>query len=147
MRNTSLVIILLATIALTLIVPAVSGISLLQQQAMAATNGQNGRPGTNCSAGSGCRVGGSTGGSGNDDNRENSFNGNGGNGGFTDGQCFGICDATGGNGGNDNIHNSGNSLNGNGGSGGKIGAGTELSGCIVPSCNAQEEKDAISPTM
>lgn len=63
MRNTSLVIFLLATIALTLIVPAVSGISLLQQQAMAATNGQNGRPGTNaCSAESGCRVGGGTGG-------------------------------------------------------------------------------------
>jgi hypothetical protein len=46
-------------------VPAVSGISL-PQQANAATNGQNGRPGTNeCSTGSTCDVGGGKGGSGN----------------------------------------------------------------------------------
>jgi hypothetical protein len=54
MRNTSLVIILLSTVALTLMVPAVSGISLLQH-VKAEISGQNGPdgfiyPGSGCNS-------------------------------------------------------------------------------------------------
>jgi hypothetical protein len=54
MRNISLAIILLVTLVLTLIVPAVSGISLLQQ-AKAERSGQNGAEGINeCGEGALC---------------------------------------------------------------------------------------------
>ena len=83
-----LVIILLATVALTLMGPAVSGISL-QQQAKAETSGQNGKGGTIDSATSPdcnrtppsmpkCTVFGGKGGVGNVQNEGMSFNGNGG---------------------------------------------------------------------
>ena len=90
--KTSLAIILLATLALTFMVPSISGISLLQQQAKAATTGQNGKPGTNeCTNPSQCHIGGGAGDSFNDDNQGLSFTGNGGNGGFTRGPCVGDC--------------------------------------------------------
>src|SRR5690242_20050217 len=88
-RTKSLVIVLLfATLALSLVGPAISGISSIQQ-AKAAMSGQNGKPGTNeCgNPTSHCNVGGGAGGSGNVDNRGNSLNGNGGNGGFAEGKC------------------------------------------------------------
>jgi hypothetical protein len=77
MRNTSLTIILLATFALTLTVPAICGISLLQQ-AKAETSGQNGLNGRADSTSS---AKGGKGGTGNSPNSGDSFNGNGGAGG------------------------------------------------------------------
>ena len=59
-----MVIILLATVALTLMVPAVSGISLLQKT-KAETSGHNGKDGTNdCFSAPLCHVNGGKGGSG-----------------------------------------------------------------------------------
>ena len=89
-----LVILLLATVALTLIAPAVSGISLLKQ-AKGDTSGQNGKDGFKTQGGKG--------GSGNVKNQGSSLNGNGGDG----GQCIEApdCAAGGGGGGNDNSHN------------------------------------------
>jgi hypothetical protein len=60
-RSKTLVIILLATVALTLIVPAVSGISLLQQ-ANAETSGQNGKNGVSgCTGEQKCQLEGGAG--------------------------------------------------------------------------------------
>ena len=83
-------------------VPAVSGISLLQKT-KAETSGHNGKDGTNdCFSAPLCHVNGGKGGSGNEGNKDNSSNGNGGDGGRTTG-CGGtertLCLATGGNGG------------------------------------------------
>jgi hypothetical protein len=81
MRNTSLGIILLVTLVLTLIVPAISGISFLQQ-AKAERSGQNGAAGVmNCPGDAYCDVRGGPGGFGNVGNMGESSNGNGGNGG------------------------------------------------------------------
>src|SRR5215472_17308509 len=122
MSNTSLAIILLATLALTLIVPVVSGVSLLQH-VKAETSGQKGMDGISHCTGPICFVTGGNGGVGNDGNLDNSNNGNGGRGGIIN-SCGNIglatCAALGGGGGNNNSHNRGSSSNGNGGNGGTI---------------------------
>jgi hypothetical protein len=129
----SLIVILLATVALTLMGPAVSGISLLQQQAKAEKSGQIGEDGFNeCTLKSQCDIDGGFGGVDNVANSNNSLNGNGGDGGLA--RCFNAAtdcfvQARGGNGGHDNSHNSGNSNNGNGGKGGV--GGICLSGCLA----------------
>jgi hypothetical protein len=67
--KTSLAIILLATLMLTLIVPAISGISSIQQakaQAISGRNGSNGNP--NCQGSADCFANGGKGGT------ENSYN-------------------------------------------------------------------------
>ncbi|MFZ0221511.1 MAG: hypothetical protein WAM42_07435 [Candidatus Nitrosopolaris sp.] len=133
MSKTSLTIMLLATLALTLIVPAVSGISLLQQ-AKAATSNQKGMNGI-IESGAGCTpistyvprcfVNGGPGG-GFNGGTEGSFNGNGWNGGkivvCTGPRQATICHASGGEGGSFNSDNSGGSRNGNGGDAGGIGS-------------------------
>jgi hypothetical protein len=126
MSNTSLAIILLATLALTLVGPS------LLQQAKAATSGQNGMagtPGAQCLpnyGGSPCFTDGGIGGSGNEPNADESSNGNGGNGNNIyactsdyDGS-YNDCSATGGDGGNYNNYNYGTTSYGNGGIAGSI---------------------------
>jgi hypothetical protein len=111
MINTSLAIFLLATLALTFMVPAMSGISLLQH-VKAATSGQNGKGGNNfCSDPSKCHVSGGACGFGNVMNTGMSFNGNGGNGGTTHCGLSSQCIADVGNGGDNNFDNSGHSRN------------------------------------
>lgn len=126
----SFVIILLATLALTLMVPAVSGISLLQQ-AIAARSGQNGIQGINsCTPPSACHVEGGKGGTGNVANIDDSFNGNGGDGGRARSPPTNTIKglAQGGPGGSGNSHNQDLSTNGDGGRGGFI---TCTSACFV----------------
>src|SRR5689334_4208835 len=81
----SFFIFLLATVALTLMMPAVSGISLLQQQAKAEKSGQNGKDGiiNDCLATSHCNVKGGSGGSRFVGNSGDASSGNGGDGGKT----------------------------------------------------------------
>jgi hypothetical protein len=131
MSKTSLVIILLATIALAFLVPAVSGVSLLQH-AKAETSGQNGMYGPNfcpiqpySPAPAGCNTRGGFGGSYNLGNLDQSSNGNGGPGGIIV-RCdsFYTCVAYGGNGGGYNSENSGTSSNGNGGVAARLAAAT-----------------------
>jgi hypothetical protein len=113
MSKPSLVIILLATIALAFLVPAVSGVSLLQH-VKAETFGQNGMYGLNfCPvqpyppAPAGCNTRGGSDGYGNSGNLDQSSNGNGGPGGIIV-RCnsFYICFALGGSGGYYNSENS-----------------------------------------
>jgi hypothetical protein len=142
MSKTYLAIILLSTLALTLIGPTVSGVSLVQQ-AKAERSGQHGWSGPEyCSSPAVCYTDGGPGGLDNDGNHDDSSNGNGGNGGtiyVCSAAALVLCYANGGLGGNQNSQNSGSSFNGNGGNGGYIGCCKDIpnyDGCLTESvCN------------
>jgi hypothetical protein len=150
MSKTFLVIILLATFVLMLTVPAVSGISLLQQ-AKAERSSQGGLTGLCPPNYLGGQCNGGGGGIQNVRNSGSSYNGNGGDGGRVN-YCYDIASGhpllctysvVGGNGGDRNSDNSGKSNNGNGGEGGQVGR-CENSG--FPSCElkgGQEERPIL----